>query len=215
MNRLGIMVDVSHLSDEAFWDVMRVTRTPVIASHSSARHFTPGYERNMNDAMIKAVADDGGVIQIAFGSGFITTVARNFNSSASAATRHWIAQEPGRGLADAFAEFMPQYFAENGPYPYASLDDVLDHFDHVVALVGIEHVGIGSDFDGVLDTLPVGLKDVSAYPNLIEGLLQRGYSEADIRKILAENLLRVGSDVEAFAARAAETPGGTSRDDAS
>jgi membrane dipeptidase len=110
---------------------------------------------------------------------------------------------------------MPQYFAENGPYPYAALDDVLDHFDHVVALAGIEHVGIGSDFDGVLDTLPSGLKDVSAYPNLIEGLLTRGYSEADIRKILGENLLRVWSDTEAFAARAAAIPGGTSRDDAS
>ena len=94
---------------------------------------------------------------------------------------------------------------ENGPYPYASLDDVLDHFDHIVALAGIDHVGIGSDYDGVGDSLPEGLKDVAAYPNLIAGLLKRGYSEADIRKILGENTLRVWSDVETGAVQMVES----------
>ena len=104
-------------------------------------------------------------------------------------------------MALAMTEFYPKYITEHGPFPYASVDDVLDHFDHVVALVGIDHVGIGSDYDGVGDTLPVGLKDVSTYPNLIEGLLKRGYSEEDIRKILGENFLRVWAEVESRASR--------------
>jgi membrane dipeptidase len=118
------------------------------------------------------------------------------------ALREWIAEDPdNRNMAAARTDFYPDYFAEHGPYPYASVDDVLDHFDHVVALTGIDHVGIGSDYDGVGDSLPVGLKDVSSYPNLVEGLLRRGYSEADIRKILGGNLLRVWEAVEANAVR--------------
>ena len=97
-------------------------------------------------------------------------------------------------------EFPAIYAADHGPLPYASLDDVLDHFDHIVKLAGIDHVGIGSDYDGVGDSLPAGLKDVSSYPNLVAGLLRRGYSEEDVRKILGENLLRVWSAVEDYAA---------------
>jgi membrane dipeptidase len=99
-----------------------------------------------------------------------------------------------------YREFGEIYAEDHGPMIYASLDDVLDHFDHVVGLVGVDHVGLGSDFDGVGDSLPVGLKDVSAYPNLVEGLLRRGYSEDDIRKILGENLLRVWKAAEDYAA---------------
>ena len=196
MNRFGIMVDVSHLSDDAFWDVMETSSSPVIASHSSARHFTPGWERNMSDAMIKALAEQGGVIQINFGSGFISAAARDYDTPRMAAAKEWMAENPGKGYADLFRDWLPQYAAEHGPYPYASLDDVLDHFDHVVALVGTNHVGIGSDYDGVGDSLPTGLKDVSSYPNLIEGLLKRGYSEENIRRILGGNLLRVWEEVE-------------------
>lgn len=196
MNRFGIMVDVSHLSDDAFWDVMEVSSAPVIASHSSARHFTPGFERNMSDDMIKRLAENGGVIQINFGSGFISKAAMEFQRPLKVAADEWLAANPGKSYADLFKDWMPQYMADNGPYPFASLDDVLDHFDHVVALVGIDHVGIGSDYDGVGDSLPTGLKDVSSYPNLIEGLLQRGHSEADVRKILGENLLRVWGEIE-------------------
>jgi membrane dipeptidase len=101
---------------------------------------------------------------------------------------------------EARAQFAAEWEAEHGPMPYASLDDVLDHFDHVIELVGVDHVGIGSDYDGVGDSLPTGLKDVSTYPNLVEGLLRRGYSEADIRKILGENLLRVWQAVDDYAA---------------
>ena len=196
MNRFGIMVDVSHLSDDAFWDVMETSTSPVIASHSSARHFTPGWERNMNDEMIKRLAENGGVIQINFGSSFISQAAREYQTPQRAAAMKYMADNPGTTSEDLSKEFVPKYVEEHGPLPYASLDDVLDHFDHVVALVGVNHVGIGSDFDGVGDSLPTGLKDVAAYPNLIEGLLKRGYSEEDIRKILGGNLLRVWEDVE-------------------
>jgi membrane dipeptidase len=202
MNRFGFIVDVSHLSDDAFWDVLEVSTAPVIASHSSARHFTPGWERNISDEMIVAMAEKGGVIQINFGSSFVTQEAREYSTPLYDALREWIAEDPdNRNMAAARTDFYPDYFAEHGPYPYASVDDVLDHFDHVVALTGIDHVGIGSDYDGVGDSLPVGLKDVSSYPNLVEGLLRRGYSEADIRKILGGNLLRVWEAVEANAVR--------------
>lgn len=196
MNRFGIMVDVSHLSDDAFWDVMEVSTSPVIASHSSARHFTPGWERNMDDEMIKRLAENGGVIQINFGSSFITKAALDYQTPQRAAAMKYMADHPGTTYEDLLTEFAPKYVEEHGPLPYASLDDVLDHFDHVIALVGVDHVGIGSDFDGVGDSLPTGLKDVSAYPNLIEGMLKRGYSEDDIRKILGGNLLRVWEAVE-------------------
>ena len=203
MNRFGIIVDVSHLSDDAFWDVMEVSMAPAIASHSSARYFTPDWERNMSDEMIVALAENGGVIQINFGSSFITREAREYSTPAFAALDAWIAEDPeNRTMADAMTDFYPNYIAEHGSFPYASVDDVLEHFDHVVALVGIDHVGIGSDYDGVGDTLPIGLKDVSTYPNLVEGLLKRGYSEEDIRKILGENLLRVWEEVEAKAIKA-------------
>ena len=179
MNRFGIMVDVSHLSDEAFWDVLEVTTAPVIASHSSARHFTPGWERNISDEMIQALAENGGVVQVNFGSSFVTQAAREYSTPAYAALGAWLKEDPSRTMAQAMEDFYPHYRAEHGPYPYATLDDVLDHFDHIVELVGVDHVGIGSDFDGVGDSLPEGLKDASAYPNLIEGLLQRGYSEQE------------------------------------
>lgn len=203
MNRVGIMIDVSHLSDEAFWQVMELSAAPTIASHSSARHFTPGSERNMNDEMIKALAENGGVIQINFGSYFLTDDARQYGSARSAAGKIYLAQNPELTESYMYTEYPAIYAAEQGPFPFATLDDVLDHFDHAVSLAGIDHVGIGSDYEGVGDSLPAGLKNVSGYPNLIEGLLQRGYSEEDIRKILGENLLRVWQEVEEHAASAA------------
>lgn len=204
MNRFGIMVDVSHLSDEAFWDVLEVTSAPVIASHSSARHFTPGWERNMSDEMITALAENGGVVHINFGSSFLTRAARDYDTPRWAESRLWLAEDPERTMNDLISDWLPRYVEEHGPYPYATLDDVLDHFDHVVALVGVDHVGVGSDYDGVGDSLPEGLKDVSSYPNLIEGLLRRGYGEEDIRKILGENLLRVWEAAEARAVKKQE-----------
>jgi len=198
------MVDITHVSDDAFWQVMEICAVPAIASHSSARHFTPGFERNMNDDMIKRLAENGGVIQINFGSSFLTEVAHKYGTGRWQGTDDFVAENPQLDASEARVLFRQQYEAEHGPFPYAALDDVLDHFDHVVALAGVDHVGIGSDFDGVGDSLPTGLKDVADYPNLIEGLLRRGYSEQDIRKILGENLLRVWSEVEAYSTAARE-----------
>ena len=200
MVKLGILIDISHVSDDAFWEVLEIVDVPVIASHSSARHFTPGWERNMNDDMIRALAENGGVIQINFGSSFISQEARDYGAKrgdAFAALRDTVGGEP---TEEQIAAAMEAFVAENGPYPYATLEQTLDHFDHVVELTGsVDHVGIGSDYDGVGDSLPIGLKDVSTYPNLVEGLLDRGYSDEDVRKILGGNVLRVWREVEAAA----------------
>ncbi|MGI5309311.1 dipeptidase [Rheinheimera sp. WS51] len=190
MNNIGMMIDISHVSDDAFYQTVAISKAPVIASHSSLRSFVPGFERNMDDDMIKALAKNGGVIQINFGSSFVNSQANQYGALRAAAAKK-------AGVANDKA-FAAKFKAEN-PYPFASLDSVLDHIDHVVKLVGINHVGIGSDYDGVGDSLPEGLKDVSTYPNLIAGLLKRGYSEADIEKILSGNLLRVWRQVEAYA----------------
>ena len=200
MNRLGIMIDVAHVSDEAFWEIMAITEAPVIASHSSARHFTPGFERNVSDEMIAAIGEGGGVVQINFGSMFLTKAALDYSNARMAAGKAYLATHPELSESYLYREFPAIYAADHGPLPYASLDDALDHFDHVVKLAGIDHVGIGSDYDGVGDSLPAGLKDVASYPNLVAGLLRRGYSEADVRKILGENVLRVWSAVEDYAA---------------
>ena len=199
MNRLGVMVDVSHLSDKAFWDALEITKTPVIASHSSARHFTRGWERNMSDEMIVALVENGGVIQINFGSMFLTEEALKYSKARSEARKAWKLEHQDISDTDLYVTYAAIYAEEHGPFPYATVDDVLDHIDHVVSIAGIDHVGIGSDYDGVGDSLPVGLKDVAGYPNLIAGLLGRGYSEEDIRKILGENLLRVWEAVEDYA----------------
>jgi len=192
MNKLGMMIDISHVSDAAFYKVLSLTKAPIIASHSSLRAFVPGFERNMDDKMIQALAKNGGVIQINFGSSFVISQANQWGLQLKAA-----AKAAGKSSDDEV--FRAEYLAKH-PYPFANVETVLKHIDHVVQLVGIDHVGIGSDFDGVGDSLPDGLKDVSMYPNLIEGLLKRGYSEADIVKIMSGNLLRVWRQVEAVAA---------------
>lgn len=199
MNRLGIMVDISHVSDETFYQVLEVTEAPVIASHSSCRRFTPGFERNMDDDMIRALADNGGVIGINFGSSFLLQEA-NENGMARWQAIGAYQEEHGLDEGDPRLEEFERAYREEHPPVFADISDVVAHIDHVVDLVGIDHVGIGSDFDGVGDSLPTGLKDVAAFPNLIYELLKRGYSEEDVRKILGENLLRVWSEVERTAA---------------
>jgi len=199
MNRVGMMVDISHVSDDAFWDVMDVSGAPVIASHSSARHFTAGWERNINDEMIVRLAENGGAVMINYGSAFLTQAAQDYGNARREAFAAWLEEHDAEESADTEAAFRTEYVAEHGGYPFATLDETLDHFDHVVKLTSIDHVGIGSDYDGVGDSLPIGLKDVSSYPNLVEGLLNRGYSEEDIKKILGGNLLRIWREVIAVA----------------
>lgn len=194
MNELGIMVDVSHISDQAFYQVLDISKSPVIASHSSARHFTPGFERNMSDDMIKALAEKDGLIMVNFGSSFITPEASSWLMALRVEAGRALAALGHRPSTAEIMAFQEQYRASN-PFPYATLDQVLQHFDHIIELVGFDHVGIGSDYDGVGDSLPEGLKDVSSYPVLIDAFMQRGYSEGDIRKMLGGNLMRVWSAV--------------------
>lgn len=198
MNRLGMMVDVSHISDSSFYDVIRVSKAPVIASHSSCRYFTPGFPRNMDDEMIKALSKNGGVININFGSTFINnTILENQRTGRKKIAKYIKANNLESGSKEA-RDFRRNYWKEN-PRGYADVSDVAKNIDHVVQLVGIDYVGIGSDFDGLGDELPTGLKDVSQYPNLIYELLKMGYSDEDIQKICGGNLLRVWKQVEDIA----------------
>ena len=198
MNRLGLMVDVSHISDAAFDDVLEVTEAPVIASHSSARHFTPGFERNLDDDRIRRLAENGGVLQINFGSTFLLKRVQDDRDALRAQLADSLAD---RGLDPETPEGTAYAadFNRRNPLRLAEAADVADHIDHVVALVGIDHVGLGSDYDGVGPTLPVGLEDVSTYPTLVAELLRRGYTEEDVRKVLGGNLMRVWREVEAMA----------------
>jgi membrane dipeptidase len=193
MNRVGMMVDISHVSDSAFYDVIEISKAPVIASHSSCRYFTPGFERNMSDDMIKALAKNGGVIQINFGASFLDSLAR-VNRKVLDSLEKTL---QGKGLTskDSAAQPIIDQFAKNHSDLYSDVERVADHIDHVVKLVGIDHVGIGSDYDGVGDSLPLGLKDVSDYPNLFYVLLKRGYTDEDIKKICSGNIFRVWNKV--------------------
>ena len=169
MNRLGMMVDISHVGDETFRDVLAVTKSPVIASHSSARALTD-VPRNLSDEMLRDVARNGGVVMVNFYNGFINT------------------EYARPGMA------RPTKSAQT-----ATLAMLMQHFEHVIKIAGIDHVGIGSDFDGVDGLLPAGMEDVSKLPTITYELLKRGYSESDVRKVLGENLLRVMARNEAVA----------------
>jgi membrane dipeptidase len=194
MNRTGIMIDVSHLSDEAFYDVMKLSKKPCIASHSSCRHFTPGWERNMNDEMIAVLAKNDGVIQINFGTMFLDNTYRETNRKTSNQLDSLL-KIKGLTQEDEKAKPYIDAFRKTHPKLYADVALVADHIDHAVRIAGIDHVGLGSDYDGVGDNLPEGLKDVSQYPNLIYELLKRGYSKKDIAKICYKNVFRVWNEV--------------------
>ena len=198
MNRLGMMIDISHVSDSTFYQVIELSKSPLIASHSSCRAFTPGWERNMSDDMIIKLAEKGGVIQINFGSSFINDAYRkNF-------TPLWDHLEKTKMSEEEQITYVKQFTADH-PMDRADITEVVAHIDHVVHLVGINYVGIGSDFDGVGDSLPYGLKDVSAYPNLIYRLLKKGYTKEDVEKVCSGNILRVWSQVEKIAEKLQST----------
>ncbi len=183
MNRVGIMVDVSHLSDAAVWDVLEVSNKPVIATHSACRHFTPGFERNLPDTLIRAIAQKGGVIQVPFSHYFLSSKSRQAFREAEERMK---VQKINKESAKA-RRFMHRELTKAG----FSVRDVADHIDHIRQLVGIDYVGLGSDFDGVgLAVLP-DLADVGMYPNLLAELFRRGYTEEEVRKICYLNTLRV------------------------
>jgi len=205
MNRLGMMVDVSHVSDQTFWDALRASQAPVIASHSSCRAIYD-HPRNLSDDMLRALAEKGGVVMINYYPGYD-------DPEAAPRIAAWFARhgaelgalrEKYAGDARAMSQAMKAIAAAD-PVPQGSLENVLDHFDHALRVAGEDHVGLGSDFDGV-PSFPVGLDEVNLLPNVTRGLLARGWSEAVVRKVLGENLLRTMREVELVAARLSAAP---------
>ena len=203
MNELGVIIDVSHISDDTFWQVMELTRAPVLATHSSLRHFTPEFERNMSDEMVLEMGKKGSVVMINFGSSFINNDYRLHGSKRGEALGSFCENNGVERDSEAAKAFLASY-DETKPKQFADVGDVADHIDRVVELVGVDHVGLGSDFDGVGDSLPSGLKDVSDYPNLLAELMKRGYSTRDLKKICGGNAMRVFKEVERIAAQSAK-----------
>jgi membrane dipeptidase len=198
MNRVGIMVDLSHVSDNTFRDALAITKVPVIASHSSVRKFTPGFERNMSDELIQGLSKNGGVMMINFGGAFLDSAYTAGTAQVREHVVNWLAENKLSRSDPRAQQYIEEYTAKFTPFP--TVARVADHFDHVVQLVGIDYVGLGSDYDGVGDSLPTGLKDVSMFPNLFAELLRRGYSKEDLEKICYKNVFRVWQAVEDFAA---------------
>ncbi len=196
MNQMGIMVDVSHISDKAFWDVLKVSKAPVIASHSCCRVFSSN-PRNLSDDMIKALAKNGGVLQLNFYPAYLDgTYDQNIEKysksvSVPVDSIRKLYKDDQKKMREEIAKFRKIH-----PYPESvEVSRIVDHIDHIVKLVGIDYVGIGSDFDG-LGVFPKGLEDVSKMPLITYNLLKRGYSEQDIKKIVGGNFLRVWEEVE-------------------
>jgi membrane dipeptidase len=208
MNRLGMMVDISHVSDKAFYDVLAVTKAPLIATHSSCRALCD-VPRNMTDDMIRALAKNHGVIDINFYSAFLDPqyvaayqkVAGQVQAEEDTAKKQYANDR--KRLAEELRKIEARREA-NLPVP--SYTRIADHVDHAVKVGGVDHVGLGSDFDGI-DSAPKGMEDVSKLPNLVRELARRGYSEEDLEKILGGNVLRVMRDVE-HAARTLQTQQG-------
>ncbi len=198
MNRLGMIVDVSHVSDATFTDVLETSRAPVIASHSCCRALCDA-PRNLDDAMIRRLAATGGVIHIAFHDSFLSqeyAAAYRALAAESTARQQRIAQECGENQARILMEGQrwSDEMIRTGRLPQVKWDKIVEHIDHAVSVAGPDHVGIGSDFDGAF--MPEGMEDASKLPRITEGLLRRGYGDAAIRKILGENTLRVMAEAE-------------------
>jgi membrane dipeptidase len=201
MNRLGMMVDISHVSDKTFWDVIATTRTPIIASHSSARALTHA-PRNMTDEMLQAVAKNNGVVMVNFFPAFIDENWRQAWAASSAerdkAQAALAAEYKSKGLPVPYTasdKIDREFAARIGRAPFNSL---IDHFDHVIKVAGIDHVGIGTDFDGI-PVPPEGIDSAADLPKITAALMARGYTAADMKKLLGGNLLRVFRDVQAAA----------------
>ena len=206
MNRLGMMVDISHVSDKTFYRTLVISRAPVIASHSSARALCDA-PRNMTDDMLRAVArsggpdSKGGVVQVNFYSGFISQKYRDalkaMQPEIDKEVQAFKDQEKAAGREAADEEIVKIQRAAADRIPRPPLSDLIDHIDHIAKVAGIDHVGLGSDFDGVSGQLPEGLDSPADLPKITAGLMARGYSAEDCRKILGGNLLRVFKEVEA------------------
>jgi membrane dipeptidase len=199
MNRLGMMVDISHVADKTFWDAIATTKAPIIASHSSARALTNA-PRNMTDEMLQAVAKNGGVVQVNFFNGFIDQTfldAEKAQSDAkAAAVDAYLAQRKAEGKPVNYIEVDRIEREWMAKLPRPPLKSLIDHIDHIAKVAGIDHVGLGSDFDGVSGATPQGIDTAADLPKVTQALLDRGYSDGDIKKILGGNILRVFGEVE-------------------
>jgi membrane dipeptidase len=198
MNRLGMLVDVSHASDQTFYDVLETSGAPVIASHSCCRALCDA-PRNLDDAMIKALASRGGVIHITFHDSFLSQEYANANralASEIASREQAVSEKVGENEAQNLMALqrLSDESIRAGKLPQVSWEKIVDHIDHAAGIAGSDHVGVGSDFDGAF--MPAGMEDASKLPIITEGLLGRGYAEADVKKILGENTLRVMYDAE-------------------
>jgi membrane dipeptidase len=198
MNRLGMMVDISHVSDKTFYDVLATSKAPVIASHSSCRAICD-HPRNMTDQMIKGLGAKGGVIQINYHVGFLSQEFRNaeradpeLDKAIAADVQKRCGDKEGCQLIEG--DRITREYVEKGKLPRVDWTKIIEHIDHAVKLAGADHVGLGSDFDGA--NMPYGMEDVSKLPQITEALLRKGYSESDVKKILGENTLRVMGEVE-------------------
>jgi membrane dipeptidase len=204
MNRLGMMVDISHVSDKTFYDVLATSTAPVIASHSSCRALATA-PRNMTDDMLRALAKNGGVVHINFYEGFLDTdyakreaALKGEEAEQKALEDHAPKFGDRTALGPAERKVDARRIAKLGRLPLGRL---LDHFEHAVKIGGIDHVGLGSDFDGADSEFPTGMEDISKIPNLVAGLIDRGFSDDDILKILGGNTMRVMKEIEQAAGR--------------
>jgi len=199
MNRLGMLVDISHVADKTFWDTIAVTKAPVIASHSSARALTNA-PRNMTDDMLRAVAKNGGVVDVNFYSAFVDENYRKANEAQAKerdnARADYVKKLGAEGKTPTYIDLDRLDREWTAKIPRPPLSSLIDHIDHIAKVAGVDHVGLGSDFDGVSGATPQGIDSAADLPKITQALLDRGYSASDIRKILGGNVLRVFTEVE-------------------
>jgi membrane dipeptidase len=200
MNRLGVMVDISHVSDKTFYDALEVSRAPLLASHSSCRAICDA-PRNMSDQMMKDLAAKGGVIQINYHVGFLSQEFRNaekgdpkINEAIAEEVTKRCGSDGNEGCMLIEGDRITREYVAKGVLPRVQYTKIIEHIDHAVRVAGIDHVGLGSDFDGA--NMPYGMEDASMLPKITEALLKKGYSDSDVKKILGENTLRLMTDVE-------------------
>jgi len=199
MNRLGMMVDISHVADKTFYDAVTTSRAPVIASHSAARALS-NHARNMTDDMLRAVTKNNGVVMVNFFSAFVDENYRKVyeaqRKDQEAAVAAFVAQRKAEGKPVSYAEYDRIQREWTAKIPRPPLKSLIDQIDHIAKIAGVDHVGLGSDFDGVSGATPEGIDSAADLPKITQGLLDRGYSADDIRKILGANLLRAFRNVE-------------------